>query len=176
MSNPNSNPEPFLQLIESKRELCGGRFTAMRRLGTLGGCGHFSLLFRAQDRDTGQEVALKFLDPAVTEPYRLESFAREVEILGALEGQPDILNRFSGMLEVVEPFQHALGMRLDVTLKFYAAELADSDVGTILNSFSVDPVDKLVQFRAMCRAIQRIHSLGIAHRDIKPSNFLERVS
>jgi serine/threonine protein kinase len=144
----------------------------MRRLGTVGGGGYFSLLFRAKDRDKGQEVALKFLDPGVTDPYRVESFAREVEVLGALEGQPDVLNRFSGMLEIIEPFQHALGMNLNITLKFYAAELADSDVGTVLNNFPVDAVDKLIQFRAMCRSVQRIHSLGIVHRDIKPSNYL----
>lgn len=171
MANPNSDPEPFLQLIESKSELCG-RFTSIKRLGTAGGGGYFSLLFKARDREGGREVALKFLDPGVTDPYRLESFAREVEILGLLKDEPDILKRFSGMMEIVETFQHALGMRLSITLKFYAAELAHSDVGTILNNFNVDPADKIIQFRAMCRAVQRIHRIGVVHRDIKPSNFL----
>jgi hypothetical protein len=53
MASPTSNPEPFLSLIESKAELCG-RFTNMKRLGAMGGGGHFSLLFEAQDQKTGQ--------------------------------------------------------------------------------------------------------------------------
>jgi serine/threonine protein kinase len=171
VANPSSNLEPFLQLVESKSGLCQ-RFTSIKRLGNGGGGGYFSLLFRAQDRDTNREVALKFLDPTVTDAYRLESFVREVEILGTLDGQPDILKPYSGMMEIVETFQHALGMLLKIPLKFYAAELAHSDVGAVLNGYSVDPADKLIQFRTMCRAVQRIHRLGIVHRDIKPSNFL----
>jgi serine/threonine protein kinase len=117
-------------------------------------------------------VALKFFDPSVIDPYRIESFTREVDVLGTFENQQDILQRYSSMQEIVEPFQHASGMVLPVTLKFYAMELASCDLGTILDAYDVDPVDKLLQFRTMCRAIQRIHRQGVVHRDIKPSNFL----
>ena len=171
MANPQSDPEPFLQLVEGKSDLCG-RFTDIRRLGNTGGGGQFSLVFTANDRETGRRVALKFLDPNITDPYRIESFAREVEVLGTLQNQPDILQRYSEMQEIIESFRHASGMNLRVTLKFYAMELASSDLGTILNGYNMDPGDKLILFRAMCRAVERIHRLGIVHRDIKPSNCL----
>ena len=66
MANPNSNPEPFLKLIEGKSEL-NGRFTNIKRLGATGGQGYFSLLFSAHDRESNQQVALKFLDPNETD-------------------------------------------------------------------------------------------------------------
>jgi serine/threonine protein kinase len=34
------------------------------------------------------------------------------------------------------------------------------------------PEQRLLAFRAMCRAVQRIHGRGIVHRDLKPGNFL----
>jgi serine/threonine protein kinase len=141
-------------------------------LGVTGGGGTFSLLFEAHDQVTGQKVALKFFDPSVIDPYRLESFTREVEVLGGLEDQPDILRRYSDMQQIVEPFQHPLGMILPVTLRFYAMELASCDLGTVLDTYDIDPADKLLHFRTICRAVQRIHRQGIVHRDIKPSNFL----
>ena len=171
MANPSSDPEPILCLIESKPELCG-RFTNIKRLGSTGGGGHFSLLFEAYDRQNARKVALKFLDPTVLDPYRTESFTREIDVLGTLNGEPDILCRYSDMQQIVELFHSTAGIILPVTLRFYAVELASSDVGTLLDAYEVEPADKILQFRTMCKAVQRIHRRRIVHRDIKPSNFL----
>jgi serine/threonine protein kinase len=129
MANPNSDPEPILKLIESKTELCG-RFTDIKRLGNTGGSGYFSLLFEAYDQQNARKVALKFFDPAVLDPYRIDSFTREIEVLGTLDGQPDILRRYSGLQEITELFRHELGMILPVPLKFYAMELASCSLRT----------------------------------------------
>lgn len=171
MASRISNPEPFLNLIEAKAEL-SGRFTQMKRLGPTGGGGQFSLLCEAHDNLRGEKVALKFFDPNVKDSYRVESFAREVEVLEKLRGQPDILQSYSGMQQVVESFTHPLGMTISVPLNFYALELAETDLGTILEEAAVEPADKLEWFRGLCRAIHRVHKQGIAHRDIKPSNCL----
>ena len=87
MPSLHGDPEPFLKLIEGKGDL-SGRFTDIERFGASGGGGSFSLMFRATDSQTGQ-IALKFFDPRETDPYRLESFKREIDLLGTLNGQPD---------------------------------------------------------------------------------------
>lgn len=130
MANPNSNPEPFLKLIEGKSEL-NGRFTNIKRLGATGGQGYFSLLFSAQDRESNQQVALKFLDPNETDTYRIDSFDREVEVLRMLDNQLGILRCYSDLQKIIERFQHESGMVLSIPLKFYAAELASADLSAV---------------------------------------------
>ena len=46
------------------------RFRDIRRLGPSGGYGHFSILFRAYDKITDKDVALKFYDPLRTFAHR----------------------------------------------------------------------------------------------------------
>ena len=171
MAAPNPNLEFLLQIIESKHEL-GGRFTDVKRMGILGGGGAFSILFRAFDKATNTHVALKFFDPNVNDPYRLDSFKREVNLLATLQGQPDILQLVSGLAEFTEKLQHSNGFSFDLPFKYYAAELASRDVSALLEDYDVEPTDKLVLFRGMCRSVQRVHSCQIAHRDLKPTNFL----
>jgi hypothetical protein len=58
----NKDRESLLRIVERRSEL-DGRFTNIQRVGEFGGTGNFSLLFRAQDKVSGKEVALKFYDP-----------------------------------------------------------------------------------------------------------------
>jgi serine/threonine protein kinase len=171
MAAPNPNLEFLLQIIESKREL-GDRFTQIKRMGVSGGGGAFSIVFSAFDKTSNARVALKFFDPNVSDPYRFDSFKREADLLATLRGQADILQLIAPTTEFTEKLQHGNGFSFDLPFRYYAAELARCDLGTLLIEYEVEASDKIEMFRAMCRAVQRLHKLQIAHRDLKPSNFL----
>ena len=86
-------------------------------------------------------------------------------------GQPDILQCLAPHDEFTVPFIH-MGLTLDIPFAYYAVELASYDVNQAISANRWSPIQKLEAFRAMCRAVQRIHNHSIVHRDLKPSNFL----
>jgi serine/threonine protein kinase len=170
---PASDPqrETLLSTIEGQ-PLVGGRFENIRRLGQDGGDGSFSLMLSGDDRVSGKRVALKFFHPQqMMDQYRWDCFQRESHILERFLGMPDILQRVAPRDQFSIPFSHQ-GMSLSIPFAYYAAELAETDVNQIILADEWSPRQKLEGFRAMCRAVQRIHNWVIAHRDIKPSNFL----
>jgi 3-phosphoinositide dependent protein kinase-1 len=168
-----SQRDALLKTIEQKAHL-DDRFEKMQRIDPDGGGGHFSLIVRARDRQSNKDVALKFFDPGQrTNMYRWECFKREAQLLPTFEGKPDILQCLCPMKEFAEGFQHPMtGLVIYVHFAYYAVELAEYDVNTaiITKRWNVDK--KLTYFRAMCRAVQRIHQESMAHRDLKPGNFL----
>jgi serine/threonine protein kinase len=169
---PSTNREAFLRLAEARRDV-GGRFVGLRRVGTNGGDGVFSLVFSASDKQTNRLVAIKvFALDRSNETYRYECFCREARLLEQLVGLPHILGWVSGRDEFVERVQTSGGISFDLQFSFYVVELASTDVGAIIRAGSWNAERKLIAFREMCKAIQRIHRLEIVHRDIKPSNFL----
>jgi len=171
MAKPDDDRQAKLAAIERQTEL-GGRFEQIARIGVSGGDGHFSILVGAYDRFTKTRVALKFFDPIHrSDAYRWECFNREANMLEQLVGEPDIVRWVAPINEFVLPFTH-FGITLNVPFAYYALELASGDVGAGIAANSCDTVQKMQQFRAMCRSVQRIHGRGIAHRDLKPSNFL----
>ncbi len=169
---PSANHELFLQLIEQQPTI-DGRFANPRRLGPHGGGGNFSLLFQATDLTTRRDVALKFYHPEkMNEPYRLQSFIREEEILRGLVGQPDIMNWVGPRSEFTIPVTFLGGITYNFPFNYFSMELASHSIGAVIAQDLWDIEQRLVAFRTMCRAVQRIHSLHIAHRDLKPENFL----
>jgi serine/threonine protein kinase len=170
---PNtSQRDALLQTIERKPDL-GGRFEKIQRIDTDGGGGQFSLVLQALDRQTKRQVALKFFDPRKrTDTYRWESFKREIKLLPMFGGKADILQCVCPITEFKEPFQNPLGIVLDIEFAFYAVELAVCDVNAAIIDKRWTPMKKLEYFRAMCRAVQRIHRELVVHRDLKPGNFL----
>jgi serine/threonine protein kinase len=145
----------------------------MRRIGTDGGGGQFSLVLEALDKETNRKVALKFFDPSQrNDQYRWDSFKREVELLPGFHGRQDILQCVCPLAEFKEPFKSIVGIVLHIDFAYYAVELAEYDVNSAIVNNRWSAEEKLLYFRAMCRAVQRVHNASMAHRDLKPSNFL----
>ena len=147
-----------------------GRFVNIRRLPA-STTGAFSLVVSAEDNATTQPVAIKVRLPGQGH-YRDACFDREAELLLRLQGAPDIVQMVGPPSEFTETLTHHTGLELALPLRYYAVDLAASDLRCIIAE-NAWPIERLLEaFRAMCRAVQRIHAHGIAHRDIKPSNFL----
>ncbi len=150
-----------------------GRFNHIRRLGSSGGQGNFSLLFSACDATTGARVALKCYNPdGFQDTYRLACFEREARILETLAGQRDIIGWVAPYSQFEEQLAVPGGPSYTIRFPYYAAELAHRDVAEIIAGGAWDAKQNLLAFRAMCRAVQRTHARGIVHRDLKPGNFL----
>jgi len=165
----------YLRVIEGRRDL-DARFGNLRRIGAAGGGGYSSLVFVAMDNTSGQDVAIKIFRPdRHSETYRYQCFCREEKILRALCGTPHVLAWVAPRSDFVELLTSAAGIPVPLTFSYFAAELAVTDVATVIRNSTWNPEQKLVGFREMCKAVQRIHNQGITHRDLKPSNFLVAV-
>lgn len=171
-THSDTHRESYIRIIEAQPSI-NGRFTNVRKIDETAGCGNFSLVFNAFDEKTRREVALKFYNPLRRgDTYRENCFYRESEILERLQGQKDIL-------QIVCPKEEFIRMTTDSNtgistqdiLLFFVTELAHTNILNYIYTDEVAPLQKLFCFRAMCRAVQRIHSKYICHRDIKPENY-----
>jgi serine/threonine protein kinase len=119
----------FLRLIEAKRNIAG-RYINLKRVGSNGGDGNFSLVFSAIDQRTGRTVAIKVFRPdRLIETYRFQCFCREAILLEQLAGSADILEWLGPRDEFVERFQSDSGIPLDLRFPYYVVELAATDAG-----------------------------------------------
>jgi len=162
----------YIRIIEAQDSI-NGRFTNINRIDAVAGSGTFSLVFKAFDERTKQEVALKFYDPGKRGiSYRERCFEREAMILDRLKGEKDILQIIHPMDQFSREVIDA-GTKISTVEKlgFFATELAESNMLQYIYSGENTCTSNLEYFRAMVRAVQRIHSKQICHRDIKPENF-----
>lgn len=169
-NDPDVERERLIQLLERIGQV--GRFVDLHCLGDGGASGNFSALLSGVDQTTKRPVALKFLLPKFRAGYREEAFRREAKLLEELRGHPDIVQLINPCTEFRHVLRSSEGFEWQVEAPYYVLELARTDVGAIIASSEWRATDLLLAFRAMCRAVQRLHAKLIAHRDLKPTNFL----
>lgn len=163
--------ETYLRVIEAQSRL-SERFSDIKRIGTKGGDGTFSLIFDVLDEHSNRRVALKVFNPQYyKDSYRWQCFKREPEVLKQFHGAAEILQ----WIAPIDSFSFSYekdDLVFEEEFSYYAVELAsgDAESAVMLNKWTW--LQKLDRFRAMCRSVQRIHAAGVAHRDIKLSNFL----
>ena len=138
--------------------LFGNRFDIDRMI-TRGGMG---VIYRAQDRFTGQRVALKLLLQA-EEPgsAAAERFIREAQLLAQLR-HPSVVSYV------------AHGQTPDGQL-FLATEWLDGeDLASRLASTGLTLAESFLCIRTAAAGLQAAHERGIIHRDVKPGNLFLR--
>ncbi len=138
--------------------LVGNRYSLLKKIGE-GGMGS---VFQAEDRLTGQIIALKRLKVRTTadanDPDQRETFAREFQILAALR-HPHIIS--------VLDFGYDSGLRPYFTMPLLEAPQ------TILEAASAHAMpDKVRLLTEALKALVYLHRHGILHRDLKPNNIL----
>lgn len=117
------------------------------------------VVFRAQQRDSKREVAIKLLlDGPLASERKRHRFAREIDMIARLN-HPGIVTLYeSGVV----------GRR-----HYFAMEFVDGvpiDDFMLLERPSVREIAAI--FIEICRAINYAHQRGIIHRDLKPTNIL----
>jgi serine/threonine protein kinase len=144
----------------------GGRFVAgtvlanrYRILGLLGR-GGMGEVYRAEDLELNQTVALKFLP---------ESFAADKAALA----------RFRGEVRNARQVSHPNVCRVfDIGetdgVYYLSMEYVDGDdLSQLLRRIGRLPSDKAVEIsRQICLGLHAIHDAGILHRDLKPANII----
>ncbi len=136
--------------------LVGSRYRIVGRLG-VGGMGE---VYRADDLELGQSVALKFLSAEIeTDAGRLERFLGEVRTARQV-AHPNVCRVYDvGEID---------GRR------FLSMEYVDGeDLSSLIRRIGRLPEDKGVELaRQMAAGLAAMHDRGVLHRDLKPANIM----
>lgn len=136
--------------------LLAGRY----RIVTLLGRGGMGAVYRADDLDLGQVVALKFLPRAYSEDARrLERFRAEVRNARQIS-HPSVCR--------VYDIHEADGLQF-LTMEYIDGE----DLSSLLRRIGHLPQNKALQIaRQLCAGLAAAHERGVLHRDLKPANIM----
>ena len=117
-------------------------------------------VYRAEDLRLGQNVALKFLPPAVAEdPQRLAQFHHEVRIARQVSHR-----NVCRVYDIGE----------DHGRVFLTMELIDGeDLAGLLKRVGRFPEERATEIaRQICAGLAAAHDCGVLHRDLKPANVM----
>ena len=143
-----------------------GRFEPGTRLGTryrivaLLGRGGMGEVYRADDLELGQSVALKFLPPGVaTDPRELARFRNEVRVARQI-AHPNVCRVY----DIGEADGHV----------FLSMEYIDGeDLSAVLRRMGRPTEDKACEIaRQVALGLAAAHEAGMLHRDLKPANIM----
>ena len=135
--------------------MIAGRYRIISMLGK-GGMGE---VYRADDLNLGQEVALKFLPEAATSEDALERFRSEVRIARQIS-HPNVCR--------VYDIGEANG-QIYLSMEYIDGE----DLASLLRRIGRLPSDKAVEIaRKICAGLAAAHNKGVLHRDLKPANIM----
>lgn len=144
----------------------GGRFAAGTQLGTryrivgLLGQGGMGEVYRADDLELGQSVALKFLPPDfAAKPGAIERFKSEVRTARQI-AHPNVCK----MYDIGEIDGHI----------FLSMEYIDGeDLAAVIRRLGRPSKEKSLEIaRQLCLGLAAAHETGILHRDLKPANVM----
>jgi len=127
------------------------------------GRGGMGRIWRAEQLRLKSQVALKFLDPAISDdPETFNRFVREAQAAAAVRGA-HVVQIFDCGIDEGTPY---------ISMDLLRGESLDKRLAAqkVLAAAELDNV-----FTEVARAVDTAHELGIIHRDLKPGNiFLAR--
>jgi TPR repeat protein/tRNA A-37 threonylcarbamoyl transferase component Bud32 len=130
-----------------------GRFEVQ---GTLGK-GGMATVYRARERESGREVALKILSEERSKPEQMERFLREGQVTAGL--------RHPGIVRV-----HDAGACAGRGYLVYELVEGARTLDVVLPQLDVR--ERVALVRDAARALGFAHAQGVLHRDVKPENLL----
>lgn len=132
-----------------------GKYRIVGQLGR----GATGIVYRAVDETLGREVALKILNPALTDPEILKRFRAEATVLASLNhpGIATIYELFRSEMELLMVMELVRGETLE--------RLSDR-----LGPLAPDRAAYLVD--GILSALEHAHRAGVVHRDMKPANVM----
>jgi len=155
----NPSPPAVIPLLDTfaPGHVIADRYEIRARLGA-GGMG---AVFRAHDRELGEDIALKVLLPErLSDPSMTERFRREVKITRKIT-HPNVCRIFD------------LGE--DKGLRFLTMELVEGKtLRALLAEGHLEPTRALTLLREIIAGVSAAHAQGVIHRDLKPENVLVR--
>lgn len=134
----------------------GGRYRIISLLGS-GGMG---VVYRAHDSMLGEDVAIKFLPPALADdPVYMERLVVEARTARKVT-HPNVCR------------VHDIG-EIDGRM-FLSMEYIDGeDLSSLLGRIGRLPSEKAAEFaQQLCGGLVALHERGLLHRDLKPSNLM----
>jgi len=143
-----------------------GRFVPGTKLGSryrvvaLLGRGGMGEVYRADDLELGQAVALKFLPEAVSRnPEELARFRSEVRVARQI-AHPNVCRVY----DIGQADGHV----------FLSMEYVDGeDLASVLRRMGRPTADKAIEIaRQICLGLAAAHEAGMLHRDLKPANIM----
>jgi len=137
-----------------ERPILGGRY----ELGPPIGSGGFGTVFRARDRRTGAELAVKLVPPSLGSSAAAERLRREGQLLRRITSRH--------VAKVFDSGDDGAGVWL-VTELVDGAPLTLATLGRPLL-----PHEVLRVARGLLEGLAAVHAAGIVHGDVKPSNVL----
>jgi tetratricopeptide (TPR) repeat protein len=118
------------------------------------------IVFRALQRSTKREVALKILrEGSYASSAARRRFEREIELVASLS-HPHIVTVFDS------------GETADGRKYFAMDYVRGQPLGRFVAASRASPAEKLRLFSRICQAVNYAHQRGVIHRDLKPSNIL----
>jgi serine/threonine-protein kinase len=117
-------------------------------------------VYRADDLELGQSVALKFLpDRLANDPVELDRFRREVRVARGV-AHPNVCRTY----DIASVDDHV----------FLVMEYVDGeDLASALRRMGRPSQDKAVEIaRQLCLGLGAAHEAGVLHRDLKPANIM----
>ncbi len=139
-----------------------GDFRLIRELGR-GGMG---IVWLAEQKSLGRQVALKLIRPGSASEELLRRFRKEAEVLGQLQ--------HPGIAQIYEVGTTQVGsVALPVEQPYFAMEYVS---GIALDDYvmrnDLDTQQRLELLASICDSIDHAHRAGVVHRDLKPDNIL----